>query len=138
VVRWFAWILVLAVWTALLVMPVPPPQELPLGELIEPRKFLIAKSIHVAGYAFLAATSVLLPMPRLGRCLVPALLILHGAATEAIQGQLPYRDGNLRDAALNALGVVLGVLITWKWRGQWTVAATQESPAPPPPAAPPR
>ena len=30
--RWFLWILLLAVWTAALVMPVPAPEELPLGE----------------------------------------------------------------------------------------------------------
>jgi VanZ family protein len=116
VARWLLWISILAVWTALLVMPVPPPEELPLGEYIEPQKFLIAKSIHVAGYALLTATSVLLPMSNRARWLVAVLLIVHGAATEAIQAQLPYRDGNLRDAALNGLGVVLGVAITWKWR----------------------
>ena len=114
--RWFLWILLLAVWTAALVMPVPAPEELPLGEYIEPQKFLVAKTIHVAGYAFLTATSALVPMPRWGRWLVAALLIIHGAATEMIQSQLPYRDGSPRDAALNALGVVLGLLITWKWR----------------------
>jgi VanZ family protein len=59
---------------------------------------------------------VLLPLPRRAHWLIPALLVLHGAATELIQAQLPYRDGNPRDAALNALGVVLGVAITWKWR----------------------
>lgn len=114
--RWFVWLVILAVWTALLVMPVPPPEELPLGEYIEARKFLVAKTIHVAGYAFLTAASVLLPLPRWGRWLMPALLMFHGAATELIQAQLPYRDGNPRDAALDALGVVLGILLTWKWR----------------------
>ena len=96
----------------LLVMPVPPPEELPLGEYVWSHKFLIAKTIHVAGYAFLAATSALLPMPRGWRWLLAALLILHGAGTEWIQGQLPYRDGNVRDAALDALGVILGVIIS--------------------------
>jgi VanZ family protein len=114
--RWWLWLLFLALWTTAMVVPIPDPGELPLGELIVSSRYLFAKTVHVAGYALLAAGSAWLPAGS-WRWLLPWLLCLHGAATEWIQLQLAYRDGNVRDVMFNCLGVALGCLLTWRrWR----------------------
>ena len=53
--RWWTWSVLLMLWTIALVVPVPPPGELPLGDWLWTRKFLVAKALHVAAYAVLAA-----------------------------------------------------------------------------------
>jgi VanZ family protein len=116
--RWCLWLTALAVLTFALVMPVPAPETLPLGEWITPQKFLLAKSVHVAAYAVLTIGAAWLEAPLSWRWGLPVFLVLHGAATEWIQSHLPYREGTVRDVLFDAAGVLLGCLLTWRhWRG---------------------
>jgi VanZ family protein len=113
--RWVLWLTALAVWTAALVMPVPPSDSLPLGEWISPREFVIAKTVHVAGYALLAIGAAWLHAPPAWRWGLPVFLVCHGAATEWIQAHLAYREGTVRDALLDAAGVLIGCVLSWRW-----------------------
>lgn len=50
------------------------------------------------------------------RTMVAISLILHGALTELIQTQVPYRDGNRIDVVIDSVSVLIGWLATLRWR----------------------
>jgi VanZ family protein len=111
--RWGAWLAALAAWTVALLTPQP--VEVGRRVLPEGTLFPAAKVLHVGAYAFLAATAAWLRLARRGRWLLPAALVLHGAATEWLQTFVPPREGSLRDVALDGLGVAIGLALTWPW-----------------------
>ena len=116
--RWWLWAAYLLCWSVAVQTPIPPSEELPFGDLIEPRKFLFAKSIHVASYAMLTILSGWLFVPTRWRWLLMFVVLGHGIATELLQwalADLCHREGTLRDAGFNMLGVMVGLALSWKW-----------------------
>lgn len=69
---------------------------------------------HVVGFALLALAAALGFGRRLSLPLIGLLLLLLGAAIEAVQLGLPHRSGNLRDLALDLAGIVIGLAL-YRW-----------------------
>lgn len=103
------------VWTWKLVEPNPVPEA--VGNWLDaPLKFLIAKSLHFSGYAFLAFTCGLwVPSRRPPLVLAFTLLLFHGLATEVIQTYVPNRSGRAMDVLIDWGGITTGTLIGWHW-----------------------
>ncbi len=101
----------LALWTWKLLDPHPVPDEVraALGYWAW-LPFLAAKALHFSGYAILTVAGQL-AVPRRYRPLVAVLMVAHGVATEAGQTYVPNRDGNVRDAVIDAAGVAAGTLL---------------------------
>ena len=66
-------------------MPGSVQEQLSLGEFILSRKMLVAKTLHVVGYAMFAILGGALQLGWCGRLILLFLLMFHGAATEFIQ-----------------------------------------------------
>ena len=100
----------LALWTWKLLDPHPVPDDVraALG-VWDWLPFLAAKSLHVAGYSFLAVTGQLM-VRRDYRPIVAGLLVVHGIVTEIGQTYVPGRDGNVRDVLIDATGIAAGTL----------------------------
>jgi len=101
----------LALWTWKLLDPHPVPDGVrsALGYWAW-LPFLAAKGLHLAGYAFLTVAGQL-AVPRRYRRVVAAFMVAHGVATEVGQTYVPNRDGNKRDVAIDAAGVLAGTLL---------------------------
>lgn len=113
VVLWVVWIAFLAAWTVALLIPIPAEASAMVGG--DDAKFLVAKSIHVGMYTFLAGLSAWLRVPKRFWLLPPFLLVVHGATTEYVQNFVG-RTGTVQDALLDLGGIILGVAATWRWR----------------------
>lgn len=105
----------LPVWTVLLLVPnpVPTPVRALLG-FWEHALFVAAKATHAGCYAFLACAAVV-AFGRRRAGWVVLVLVLHGAATECGQTLVPNRGGTVRDAAIDAAGVLAGVAVARRW-----------------------
>ena len=120
----------LAVWTWKLVEPNPVPEA--VGDWLDaPSEFLIAKSLHFSGYAFLAFTlGVWVPPRRRPLVLAFALMLSHGVATEVIQTMVPNRSGKSSDVMIDWAGILTGTLVGWRfWKGLWCSRASVDEPA---------
>ena len=113
---WATWLLLFAVWTLALVTKYPAELE---KELVPPEHiFRASKLLHLCMYAFLTFSSGFLTKRRGVRWLLVLVLSVHGFATEYIQTLVPGRDGNLLDVAIDHAGILLGLLLTWRWRAR--------------------
>lgn len=99
----------LAGWTWLLVRPNPVPAVVEVVPFAW--RFLASKGLHGSVYAALAILGCLWPSSRRGRTAVVGLLFLHGVATEAIQTQVPNRDGRVRDVVVDWTGIAVGLIV---------------------------
>ncbi len=116
-IRWTMWLMLLAVWTVALEVPVPSG-----GQVIQTYRYLIAKGMHVFVYAVLTFTAGWLRVPERFRWLVMFCLMVHAAATELLQQALEqwcHRSGSLADVGYDQIGIAIGVVLGWKW---WTQA----------------
>ena len=118
---------ILALWTYLLLAPEPVPEVLP-GDYSwfdkEMAKFLLAKSLHLSAYAFLAAFGgSLFPSAR-GRWMYWGVLVLHGIGTEIGQTYVPNRHGCVRDVLIDAAGIAVGA-----WALRWHASRGTEADA---------
>jgi VanZ family protein len=107
------WLVYLVAWTAALVTPYPVAAS--EATLPEDAQFPAAKLLHVAAYAGLC---VLTGWQRFASRWRPVLLLglsAHAALTEVIQLYVPARHGCWQDAALNHVGLYLGVILAWRW-----------------------
>ena len=110
----------LAVWTWKLVEPNPVPEA--VGDYLDtPLKFLIAKSLHFSGYAFLAFTLGIWVPPRQRPLLLAfTLMLFHGVATEVIQTMVPNRSGRPVDVMIDWAGIATGTAVGWRfWKPLW-------------------
>ena len=110
----------LVVWTWKLVEPNPVPEA--LGNILDaPVKFLIAKSLHFSGYAYLGLTlGIWVPPRRRPLVLAFTLLLFHGMMSEVIQTMVPNRSGRAIDVMIDWAGISTGVLVGWRfWRKLW-------------------
>jgi hypothetical protein len=106
-----AWCAYLVVWTYLLVSPVEIPENFPGAGFFRSQGYLIAKTVHVLGYAAftgLAWWAGRTP-PRWWTHFT--VVVLHGPATEWIQDSFPAlnRTGRLVDVVFDWVGVALGL-----------------------------
>jgi VanZ family protein len=110
---WFAY---LVCWTTALVTPIRDDSSWVVPSLADlDLKYLLAKTLHVGGYAVFAALSGWLRSPLRFRWWVMFILMSHPTLTELIQLYVPGRSGSLYDAALDLIGILLGLVLTRKW-----------------------
>jgi hypothetical protein len=119
--RWLIWAVYVTLWTTALVIPVPP-TGLPVDDFIELHRFLIDKTVHVSAYVVLTALTGWLTVPARYRLLLLFFVMAHGTATELTQWGLTTlgiseRTGMLYDVGFDNVGVLIGLLLSWKW---WT------------------
>lgn len=115
--RGLIWSMYTASWTAMLLLPGQATEALAsINELLQSRKFIVAKSLHILGYVTLALLSGWWRVPLRYRWLLMFFLMVHATVTELLQ-LLIGRGGRLEDVGLDHLGILLGVGLTWKW---WT------------------
>jgi VanZ family protein len=111
--RVLAWLLCLAVWTAALLTTFPAQVS---QQMLPPvLQFPTAKCLHVCAYAFLTAFISCLPLNTGRRWALVAVLSLHAFATEFLQQFVKLRHSSLRDVGIDHLGIVLGLVLIWKW-----------------------
>jgi VanZ family protein len=114
--RWLGWSLFLIVWT--LALLTPQPVQVADAVLPDDAVFPTSKLLHVTAYALLAILTAALRLRGRTRWWFLALLAIHAAGTEFLQQFVPPRTGSLRDVGLDHVGIVLGVVCTWKcWFG---------------------
>lgn len=110
--RWLVWSLVVGLWTVLLLLPIS--EHNPLERIPAARREILAKLAHVAGYAALTILAGWLRLPMRWRWLLILFLMGHASVTELLQVPIG-RGGSLNDVGWDHLGVLCGVLATWKW-----------------------
>ena len=113
--RWLIWWAFLALWTMLLLVPVP--ETGALADLPPGRRELIAKCVHVVTYGLLTVLSAWLHVPLRWRWALLFVITVHGTVTELLQTQVG-RGGSLTDVGWDNLGVFLGLVLTWRWWGR--------------------
>src|SRR5262245_62030219 len=102
--RCIVWWSVLAIWTVLLLIPIP--STGPLADMPPSRREIIAKFGHVLAYLGLTAMAGWLRVPVRWRWLLIFVLMAHGSVTELLQ--IPVgRGGSLADVGWDHLGVGL-------------------------------
>jgi hypothetical protein len=113
-VRWLAWVGYLLAWSLALLTPYPVylsawllPEGLP--------QFLAAKGLHVTAYAVLAVLTGWLRAPTWLRPLLLLALSAHALGTEGLQYFVYLRHPSWRDVALNHIGLMLGLALSWGW-----------------------
>ncbi|MGL6073187.1 MAG: VanZ family protein [Fimbriiglobus sp.] len=110
VVATVAFLVGLALWTWKLLESNPVPT--PIREFLsiwDWLPFILAKSLHAGGYAFLAFTGWIAVGRRFGQAIV-AFLVLHGIGTEIGQTFIPNRFGSVKDVFIDAAGTLTGTL----------------------------
>jgi VanZ family protein len=114
-------------WSIALIVPVPIKPRDP--SWVEPL-WTFSKSLHVAAYAVFAGLCAWMLLPCRYRWLLIVLLLGHAMLTEYVQ-YLTHdffgRTGQWSDVGLDAIGIVLGVSVMWKW---WWAAAAPTKPQP--------
>lgn len=119
--RWLIWSVFLVLWTIGLLYPTSP-QLHQIDEIIEPFRVVIAKTVHVSAYAILAILTGWLRVAPRYRWLMLFVIMAHGTATEMGQWitkemHISTRTGELYDVAFDNAGILLGLLVSWRW---WT------------------
>jgi VanZ family protein len=117
--RWAVWFAFLVLWSTALLVPDPIGfllHHLPDSvELNHTMTFLMAKTLHVTAYATAAILTGWLRAPGSWRWLLLAFWFLHAGATEFGQLFVPGRTGSLRDVALDSVGLLIGLALSWRW-----------------------
>lgn len=128
--RRVAWWLCVLVWTAGLLTTMPAHVNRSLFPA--PLGFSVSKTVHVTAYAFLCA---LIPFLGTRGWALLGFLSFHACATEFLQQWVPERSGSLRDVGLDHLGIVLGLMLSWRW---WLPVASGSRSSPCAPTEEPR
>ncbi len=118
--RWVIWTVFAIAWTVSLEAPVPVPEPDPDAIVKVTLKVLFTKSVHVAAYAVFAMLSAWPRVPLRYRLLMIFFLMAHATATEMVQEAMHEhwgRTGKLSDVAFDQVGILIGLMIGWKW---WT------------------
>jgi VanZ family protein len=112
-VRWCIWAFYAVAWTRALLVenPVDPGDD----ALLQFQLFLFSKTVHVCAYAVFAGLSGWLPVRFRYRWWLLLVLSGHAFATEFGQQYFITRHPSVRDAGLDHIGMLLGVLATWHW-----------------------
>ena len=102
-------------WTTLLVIPFPAPGQWPLFDPPVSNKTLLGKAGHVLAYALMTVLTAWLRLGFRTRLLFLFFLMAHAVTTEWVQLHLSGRTGTVDDVVLNQLGILLGLVVSWKW-----------------------
>jgi VanZ family protein len=119
-VSWSAWSLVTVGWTAALILPINGPEFGDTEEMRTLTRLILTKSAHVSVYMVWTIFTGWLRPPLKLRFFLLMFLMAHAVGTEWCQlyfEDLFGRKGLLRDAALDHLGIFLGVVLSLRW---WT------------------
>lgn len=112
--RWTIWFVLFALWTIGLTRPIPDFTEI-VGDEAMQYRFHVAKTLHVAVYAGLTVLTAWLRAPMRWRIALMFFLMAHATVTEHIQLFVEGRIGHLHDVGLDNLGVLAGLIVSWKW-----------------------
>ncbi len=111
---WTSWCIFFLAWTAALLTTIL--VDAGAAVLSKDFSFYLGKVLHVTAYAILAYLSSRLPVTIPQRWAVLVLISFHAMATEYLQ-RFVGRYPSWRDVGLNHIGILIGVLVTWKkWR----------------------
>jgi VanZ family protein len=111
--RWLIWLAFVTSWTVALLTPEPAVlAESVLSEEALPGSFNLA---HLSCYAVMSALSGWLRVPASRRWLLLAFLSSHAFLTEFAQAFIPGRSASLADVAIDHLGILIGVVATYRW-----------------------
>src|SRR5580704_17964684 len=105
--RWTVWLIALAGYTYLLVVPnewLPPWLQHTVGTQIT-SEFTFGKLAHVSCYAILTIGTFLLPVSWFGWIICVASMSLHGMGTEFVQ-TFTGRHGCWSDVGIDHIGIV--------------------------------
>jgi hypothetical protein len=111
-VRWTVWLISLAIYTYLLVVPndwLPPWLRVTVGTKITD-EFSFGKLAHAGAYGVLTAATYWLPVGRTGWWACIVVLSAHGFGTEYVQ-TFTGRTGCWRDVLIDHVGIVSGLLL---------------------------
>ena len=109
------WLVYLLMWTLALVTS--PPTLASEATLPAMARFPVAKVLHVAAYCLLCVLTGWQRFAPRWRPLLLLALSAHAIGTEVAQLYVPHRHGCWEDAALNHVGLYLGVVLAWRcWR----------------------
>jgi hypothetical protein len=118
--RWVVWVGFVVAWTVALLYPVVPHGGVErLRE--ESFRYFVAKTVHLSAYAVFTILTGWLRAPLRFRPLLMFVLMAHATATEMGQWWMndvmhwSERTGHLHDVAYDNVGVLLGLLVSWKW-----------------------
>lgn len=124
-VSWCVWWIATLVWTALLILPINAPFFGDTEEMRNWTRLILSKGAHLAIYAAWAFVTGWL-QPRLKvRIFLLIFLMAHAVGTEWCQWltrDILGRHGSLRDAALDQIGILLGVIAGYRY---WTAPDTR-------------
>jgi hypothetical protein len=120
VTRWLIWMGFVVGWSIALEVPFQDTAGLPGGEFIMTNRMVVTKSLHVCVYVVMTILSGWVPMPARYRWLMMLFLMIHATGSELLQLALEshfHRGGSLTDVGFDNLGILIGVIVSWKW---WT------------------
>jgi VanZ family protein len=123
---WLVWAVYGVVWTTFLLTTFP----LKIRDAVVPEEYAFpsGKALHVAAYAVFAVLTAWLPVRQRWRWLLLGLLSLHAFGTEFTQ-QFVGRGASLTDVGLDHIGLLAGVLLTWKcWRTEGQASRERQRP----------
>jgi hypothetical protein len=124
-VPWGAWWIATFVWTALLTLPINAPMFGDTEEMRNWTRLILSKGAHLSVYAAWAFITGWL-QPRLkARIFLLFFLMAHAVGTEWCQWltrETMGRHGSLRDAALDQVGILVGVIAGYRY---WTAPDTR-------------
>lgn len=122
---WAIWTGCLVLWTVGLLTPYP--EQVQKAGLPESQIFTLSKTLHVFAYAGLTILSSWLGILETNRRLILLVLPLHGIATECLQHVVPSRTGTVRDALLDMLGIVIGLVFIHQVRRRWALPLASDA-----------
>jgi VanZ family protein len=111
--RWTAWGVYVAAWTAALLTSYP--VEVAHEVLPEEHIYSTSKTLHVSAYAVLTVLSGWLCVAPRRRWLLLLFLSAHAMGTEYLQGFVPMRGPSWADVGFDHVGIVWGLILSWKW-----------------------
>jgi VanZ family protein len=123
--RWVVWGTFVAAWTHALLIPEPEAVARQIlfpasasaanAERLDEKLALVSKPLHVVAYAVLTALSGWLGVRGQRRFILLLFLSMHGLMTEYLQHFVQGRHPSWGDAGLDHLGLVCGVILSWRW-----------------------
>lgn len=116
ILGWVLWATIAVVWTVGLTSRYGGPEGFgDTPEMREYSRFVMAKTTHVGIYTAWTILTGWLRPPFGIRLFLLMFLMSHAVLTEWAQTYVEGRMGLLRDAALDHLGIFLGVVIAYRW-----------------------
>lgn len=110
--RWGLLVLAVIVWTVFLFAPIKPP---PPSDVVDPLwRQALQPLAHLISYAVLTILAGWVRVPMKHRLWLLFALCAHGILTELFQPNFG-READVSDAALDMLGIFLGLLLARNW-----------------------